>query len=173
MKKFAVLALALSAMFTLTACGSKEAAPQTEAAVEATTEATTETAEETTEAEQEAVVEEISETEKVGKVSDGEGNTTTATVTYENGAPVSIKFDCIQADGSSKYEAAEKGEYVMTEGGKTWSEQADALAAFLAENNFDVTKVTLTDEEGHTDAVSGVSIKVPTMLKAAEAVLAQ
>ena len=169
MKKFAVLALALSAMFTLTACGSKETAPKTEATAEATTEATTEA----TEAAQEATVEEISETEKVGKISDSEGNTTTATVTYENGAPVSIKFDCIQADGSSKYEAAQKGEYVMARDGKTWSEQADALAAFLEENNFDVTKVTLTDEEGHTDAVSGVSIKVPEMVKAAEAVLAQ
>ena len=171
MKKFAVLALVLSAMLTFTACGSKEAtAPETtpETAVEAT-----ETAEETTEAttEETVIVEEVEENVKVGKVVDAEGGATTATVTYEAGTPVSITFDYIQADGSSKYEAAAKGEYVMSEDGTPWNEQVDLLATFLKENNFDVTKVTLTDEDGHTDAVTGVSIKVPALIQAAEAVL--
>ena len=40
------------------------------------------------------------------------------------------------------------------------------LAAFLAENNFDLSAVTLINEEGNTDAVTGVSIKVPALLEA-------
>ena len=40
----------------------------------------------------------------------------------------------------------------------------DLLEDFIVANNFDVTKVTLTDEDGHTDAVSGVSIKVASYL---------
>lgn len=171
MKKFAVLALALSAMLTFTACGSKEAtAPET--TPETTVEAT-ETPEETTEevAEPTVEVEEVEENVKVGKVADADGGVTTATVTYEAGAPVSIAFDYINADGSSKYEAAANGEYVMSEDGTPWNEQVDLLADFLKENDFDITKVTLTDEAGHTDAVTGVSIKVPALIQAAEAVL--
>lgn len=178
MKKFAILALALSSMLTFTACGSNDAKTESttnvETSTEATTEETTETSEEeateetTEEAAAEVTVEEAGENVKVGKVADAEGGVTTATVTYEGETPVSIAFDYIQADGSSKYEAAAKGEY-----GMNWHEQADFLAAFIKENNFDVTKVTLSDEEGHTDAVTGVSIKVPEMIKAAEAVLAQ
>ena len=58
----------------------------------------------------------------------------------------------------------------MSETGMLWNEQADALATFLVENEFDITKVTL-DENGNTDAVTGVSIKVPEMLETAEALL--
>ena len=153
MKKFAVLALTLSAMLVFTACGSNEA---TQAPETTTTEAPA-----TTEAEGNV---------KVGEVKDAEGNTFTAEVTFENDAPVSVKFDCIQEDGSSKYEAAAAGTYKMTDTGLTWDQQADALAAFLAENNFDVAALALT-EDGHTDAVTGVSIKVPSMVEALEAAL--
>ncbi|WP_054743825.1 hypothetical protein [Cellulosilyticum ruminicola] len=152
MKKFAVLALTLSAMLVFTACGSKEATTTTETT-------TTEVA--TTEA---------NDNVKVGEVKDDEGNTFTAAVTFENEAPVSVKFDCIQENGESKYEAAAAGTYKMTDTGLTWNEQADALAAFLAENNFDAAALEVT-EDGHTDAVTGVSIKVPSMIEAFEAAL--
>lgn len=172
MKKFALLALTLSAMLTFTACGTEKPATETPAATEAP--ATEEAAGEATEeaAPAEVTVETVSETEKVAKLADEEG-TTVATLTLEDGKPVAIAFDYIQADGSSKYEAAKEGTYDMGEGSTPWNEQMDALSAFLAENNFDVTKVTLSDEDGHTDAVTGVSVKVPAMVKVAEAVLAE
>lgn len=147
MKKFAVLTLVLSSMLAFTACGATEQAAAPETTVEAT---------ETTDA---------ALTEKVGEVADEEGKTV-ATVSFDGETPVSVKFDYINADGSSKYEAAAAGTYNMGEGSIAWNEQVDALAAFLAENNFDVTAVTLTNEEGNTDAVTGVSIKVPALLEA-------
>ncbi len=154
MKKFAVLALLLSSMLTLTACGSKTEAPA-ETPVVSETPAT----------------DEAFTGEKVGEVADEEGKTV-ATVTFEAGKPVSVKFDYISAkDNSSKYEAAAAGTYDMGEGSTPWNEQVDSLATFLAENNFDLEKVTLTDADGHTDAVTGVSIKVPTLLEAVKAAL--
>lgn len=95
------------------------------------------------------------------------------TVTYnEEGQPVALSIDNIQADGTSKREAAENGTYDM--GGElNWAEQVDALAAFIAENNFDLSKVSLTDEDGHTDAVTGVSIKVGAYLPLIEEALAK
>ena len=175
MKKFALLALTLSAMLTFTACGNEKPATETPAATTETpaAEETTEVTEEATEeATEELTVETVSETEKVAKLADEKG-TTVATLTLEEGKPVAIAFDYIQEDGSSKYEAAKAGTYDMGEGSTPWNEQVDTLSAFLAENNFDVTKVTLSDEDGHTDAVTGVSIKVPALVKVAEAVLAE
>lgn len=179
MKKFALLALTLSAMLAFTACGAeKTPATETPAGTEAPVAEETEAAEETEETEEtaeeteELTVEVVSETEKVAKLSDEKG-TTVATLTLADGKPVAIAFDYILEDGSSKYEAAKEGTYDMGEGSTPWNEQADAVAAFLAENEFDVTKITLTDDEGHTDAITGVSIKVPAFVKVAEAVLAE
>ena len=160
MKKFAVLALLLSSMLTLTACGSKTEAP-----------AETPVATEAPAASETPATEEAFTGEKVGEVADEEGKTV-ATVTFEAGTPVSVKFDYISTkDNSSKYEAAAAGTYDMGEGSTPWNEQVDSLATFLAENNFDLEKVTLTDEDGHTDAVTGVSIKVPALLEAVKAAL--
>lgn len=153
MKKLGILLLALSSMMAFTACGSNQAPADTTVSAEAQTEAAAFTG------------------EKVGEVADEKGKTV-ATVTFEEGKPVSVKFDYInQEDGSSKYEQAAAGEYVMSEDGTPWNEQVDALAAFLAENEFDLEKVNLIDEDGHTDAVTGVSIKVPALLEAVKAAL--
>ena len=54
-----------------------------------------------------------------------------------------------------------------------WHEQIDALEAAIAENNFDLSKINLTDEDGHTDAVSGVSIKVKSYVEAVQNALDQ
>ena len=158
MKKLSILLLALGSMMVFTACGSTDAPAKETPGVEAPTETPAETPEAAFTG------------DKVGEVADEKGKTV-ATVTFEEGTPVSVKFDYINADGSSKYEQAAAGEYVMTEGGTPWNEQVDALATFLADNNFDLEKVNLTDEDGHTDAVTGVSIKVPTLLDAVKAAL--
>ena len=159
MKKFGILILTLGLAMSLTACGSKaESGATTETpAVESTTDATESTDEAFT-------------GEKVGEVADEKGKTV-ATVTFEAGQPVDVKFDYINEDGSSKYEQAAAGEYVMGENSTPWNEQVDALAAFLKENNFDVEAVNLTDEDGHTDVVTGVSIKVPALLEAVKSAL--
>lgn len=154
MKKLGVLLLALSAMMAFTGCGSKEATTETPVATAPA-----------------ATTDEAFTGEKVGEVADESGKTV-ATVTFEAGKPVSVKFDYINADGSSKYEQAAAGTYVMSEGGIPWNEQVDAVAAFLAENNFDIEKVNLSDADGHTDAVTGVSIKIPDLLEAVKAALA-
>ncbi len=153
MKKLNILVLALSSMMIFTACGTKQAPTETPVATAPA---------KTTDA--------AFTGEKVGEVADEKGKTV-ATVTFAEGKPVSVKFDYINEDGSSKYEQAAAGEYVMVEGGTPWNEQVDALATFLKENDFDLDKVNLSDEDGHTDAVTGVSIKVPDLLAAFKAAL--
>lgn len=112
--------------------------------------------------------------EKVGKVEDSKGNTTMATVQFEDGKAKSVDIDVKQADGSMKSEASKSGAYDMkNEPGKKWHEQADLLEDFIVANDFDLSKVTLTNDEGNTDAVSGVTIKVKGYLDAVEDALKQ
>lgn len=82
------------------------------------------------------------------------------TVTFEDGKPVDVNIDVKGEDGKMKSDLVAAGEYVMANETATWTEQVDALEAFIKENDFDLSKVTLTNEEGKTDAVSGVTIKV-------------
>ncbi|MGL4362938.1 MAG: hypothetical protein ACRCSG_06725 [Cellulosilyticaceae bacterium] len=107
---------------------------------------------------------------KIGEVQ-GEKDTVIAKVMYEFGQPVNVKFDVLADGETSKYEMAKNGEYVMVEGGMPWNEQVDALAAFIVENNFDLSKVTTINDEGNTDVVSGVSIKVNDLLEAVAAAI--
>ena len=103
----------------------------------------------------------------------GENKETLVTkVVFNHGEPVTVTFDTLQKDGSSKKEAAADGKYVMVEGSEFhWGEQIEMLETFIAENNFDLSKVTLTNDEGNTDAISGVSIKVGTLLQAVQDIL--
>ncbi len=93
-------------------------------------------------------------------------------VVFNHGKPVGVNVDVKQEDGSMKKKAAEEGKYVMKEGeAKHWGEQMALLEAFIVENNFDLSKVKLINDDGNTDAVSGVSIKVGTYVKAVQDVL--
>ena len=93
-------------------------------------------------------------------------------VVFNHGKPVAVNVDVKQEDGSMKKKASEEGKYVMKEGeAKHWHEQMDLLEKFIAENNFDLSKVKLINDDGNTDAVSGVSIKVGTYVKAVQDVL--
>ena len=47
----------------------------------------------------------------------------------------------------------------------------DLLQKFIVDNNFDLSKVKLINDDGNTDAVSGVSIKVGTYVKAVQEVI--
>ena len=95
------------------------------------------------------------------------------TVTFEEGKPVDVKIDVKLEDGTTKREAVEAGNYVMANETATWTEQIETLQKFIVENDFDLSKVTLSDDEGHTDAVSGVTIKVPSYLDSVKEALAQ
>ena len=95
------------------------------------------------------------------------------TVTFKDGKPEDIEIDVKLEDGSTKREAVEAGTYVMANESATWTEQIESLQKFIIENNFDLSKVTLSDEEGHTDAVSGVTIKVNEYVSGVEEALKQ
>lgn len=144
--KLRLLAVVVLSVVALTACGSKE----------------------------EPAVETVAPGQEVKKVeipSDKEKIVTE--VTFEDGKPVNVEIDIIMEDGSSKYEKAATGDYVMVEGAEnTWDKQVDALETFIEENNFDLSKVTV-DENGKTDVVTGVSVAVPNLLEGVEQILTE
>lgn len=102
----------------------------------------------------------------------GKSDIVLTTVTFENGNPTDVNIDVKMGD-KMKSELAASGEYVMKEGGTPWNEQIDALEDFIVESKFDLSKVTLTNDDGNTDAVSGVSIKVSGFFVGIEDALAQ
>ncbi|HAX71943.1 MAG TPA: hypothetical protein DCY20_00310 [Firmicutes bacterium] len=93
-------------------------------------------------------------------------------VVFDNGTPVNLVIDT-KTDAGMKRELVEAGEYVMANESATWTEQVDALAAFIVANNFDLDAVTLSTDAGNTDAVAGVSIKVGGYLPVIQAALDQ
>lgn len=66
-------------------------------------------------------------------------------------------WDCVGEDGIGKRSLSESGNYNMTENGPKWYEQADALAAYVLENQ---SAAGLMNAEGGTDAVASVSIYI-------------
>src|SRR5699024_4966413 len=89
---------------------------------------------------------------------DSNGYTDQVTITVADGKITEAVWESVDADGNKKSELSENGQYVMTEDGPTWAEQSKALGAALVENqNLDFLT---TDNQGKTDAVSGVSISV-------------
>lgn len=88
------------------------------------------------------------------------------TVVVEGGKITSVVYDAKNKQGEYKSYLSSVGEYVMTEDGLTWKEQADALAAYVMEHQS--TEGLNTDDNGKTDVVAGVSISIDTFLKLAE-----
>ena len=89
---------------------------------------------------------------------DNNGFTDVVTVTVKDGKIAEVNWEAVGADGNTKSVLSENGEYVMTEDGLTWKEQAEALAKAVVENQ-SLSFLNL-DEQGKTDAVSGVSISI-------------
>lgn len=112
--------------------------------------------------------------EKTVETPYGEGNDkVVTTVTFEEGKPVDVKIDVKLEDGTTKRDAVEAGTYVMANESATWTEQIESLQDFIIENDFDLSKVILSDDEGRTDAVSGVTIKVSEYVASVEEALSQ
>ena len=91
---------------------------------------------------------------------DGGKETLITTVKFEAGKPVDVNIDVKGEDGTMKSELVKDGKYVMANETAPWTDQVDTLEKFIVENDFDLSKVTLTGDDGKTDAVSGVTIKV-------------
>ena len=96
--------------------------------------------------------------EAKAEAADNNGFTDVVTLTVKDGKITEINWEAVGADGSTKSVLSENGEYVMTEDGLTWKEQAEALAKAVVENQ-SLSFLNL-DEQGKTDAVSGVSISI-------------
>lgn len=95
-------------------------------------------------------------------------------ITVVSGYIVAAYWNPIPEEGEKgKYQASVDGEYGMMENGGAqapWFEQVDVLAAELIETQ-DPTAIPVNDEGG-TDAVSGVSITVSSFLELVEEALA-
>jgi len=97
----------------------------------------------------------------------------TADLTVVTGRIVAAEWDGVNKDGDSKTVASQEGEYGMVENGGAqapWFEQAAAAEAYLMETQ-DPTAVTYTDDSGHTDDISGVTIHVGEFFDLAEKAL--
>ena len=102
---------------------------------------------------------------------DDNGLTEQVTMTVEDGKITAVNWDAVGEDGTKKSVMSENGEYVMTEDGPTWKEQAEALAQTLVENQ--TLDVFTMDDQGKTDAVSGVSISIGSFVSLAQDCLNQ
>ncbi|HHX12735.1 MAG TPA: FMN-binding protein, partial [Clostridiales bacterium] len=80
------------------------------------------------------------------------------TLKVENGAVTSVVWDGVNEVGEYKSYLSSVGEYVMTEDGPTWKEQADALATQVITDQS--TEGIALGDDGKTDSVAGVSISV-------------
>lgn len=96
---------------------------------------------------------------------DDTGFTDVVSVTVDDGKITAVTWDGVTEDGQSKAKLSETGEYTMTEEGLTWKEQAEALAAALVEKQ--ALTALPVDDQGKTDAVSGVSISIGGFLNLA------
>ncbi len=121
-----------------------------------------------------------------GKFVDGTFYAEEAAFNAENGWKENASFTVINGfvvaanwNGTSEATTKDKktfsadGEYKMVEIGKAiaeWHEQAALVEGFLVDSQ-DFDAITLTDADGHTDAVSGVSMKVLSFVDLAKQAL--
>ncbi len=152
LKKSLLLLLALMLVFSLSGCGSNEPA----------------------DVEEPKISEEPGTAQSYDSLEDGiyfaqddefagSGWKYVVTIEVENGEIVSAEWNGVHKDaGPDKLTLSKSGEYGLVEIGGAqaeWHEQAELAVAYLLETQ-DPTKITYTDEAGHTDAIAGVSIHV-------------
>lgn len=92
-------------------------------------------------------------------------------ITVNGGKITEASWDAVMEDGTSKSEMSENGQYTMTEDGLTWKKQAEALSKALVDNQS--LSIFTMDDQGKTDAVSGVSISIGGFVTLAEDCLRQ
>ncbi|PAB60278.1 FMN-binding protein [Anaeromicrobium sediminis] len=97
----------------------------------------------------------------------------TVSIEVKDGKIVSADWNGVDEEGATKKDASKDGKYPMVEkaGAKApWHEQAQLAEAYLIETQ-DPKNIKYTDDEGHTDAISGASIKVSEFFTLAEKAL--
>ena len=88
---------------------------------------------------------------------DGNGYKDQVAMTIQNGKITALTWDCVDKDGKKKSNLSMNGEYVMTEDGPKWHEQAEAVVAYVLENQ---SLDGLINEDGYTDPIASVSINL-------------
>lgn len=96
-------------------------------------------------------------------------------ITVSGGKITAVTWNGTHKDGGDdKATASKAGKYPMVEQGGAkapWHEQAALAEAYLIQTQ-DPTAVNYTDEDGHTDAISGATIKVKEFFTLAAEALA-
>jgi major membrane immunogen (membrane-anchored lipoprotein) len=96
-------------------------------------------------------------------------------ITVVNGYIAAVDWDAFsEEDERTKDEISEAGEYPMVENAGAqapWHEQGANAENYLIETQ-DPTRINYSDDEGHTDAITGVSINVGAFFQLAERALA-
>ena len=88
---------------------------------------------------------------------DGNGYKDQVAMTIQNGKITALTWDCVDKDGKKKSNLSMNGEYVMTEDGPKWHEQAESVVAYVLENQ---SLDGLINEDGYTDTIASVSINL-------------
>lgn len=102
----------------------------------------------------------------------GSGWKSTIDIRVINGYIVNATWNGLHKDGGDdKITRSENGEYVMTEGGTPWHDQAKSVEAVLIDSQ-DPAKINYSNDEGNTDEISGVSIHVKAFFTLAQKALA-
>lgn len=104
----------------------------------------------------------------------GNGWKYNVTIEVKDGKIVDAEWNGMNiAGGKDKVTLAADGEYGMlkaSEIGAEWHDQAEKVADHLIETQ-DPTAIEYTDEDGHTEAISGATIKVKTFFELADKAL--
>lgn len=98
----------------------------------------------------------------------------TTTLTVENGKITKANWNGVNLNGGKDKDTLSKdGEYgLKAKGGAQgeWHEEAEKAEAYLVEKQ-DPTKIEYTDDEGHTDAITGATISVKPFFELAKKAL--
>lgn len=159
---FTLTAITLLSVAAMTGCSGKDKASEATATPVATV-APTATVEENTS----SLLNDGTYTKTAEEAENGYTYEMTMVVT--DGAITSLTYDGTNEEGASKAQLSLDGEYVMTEDGLSWAEQSELLANYVIEHQS--TDGLTTNEEGKTDAITGVSISIGGFTSFAEALL--
>lgn len=92
-------------------------------------------------------------------------------LTVTNGKITAVNWDAYKENSTlTKKEESRAGNYVMTETGKKWHEQAEIMENALIAAG-DPADIVYSPDDGKTDAYAGVSISVSEFVKLAEQAL--